>query len=86
MMTGHILEVRPLSRHRWIVRYHGDVTPLSTHATLSEARQAAVNHARQFGESTIYVYELDRDQHIERIDPDFDAPTPVDVKGRHVEP
>ena len=68
------------------MRYHGDVTPLSTHSTLSEAGQAAVNHARQFGESTIYVYELDRGQHIEHIDPDFDAPTPTDVKGPHVEP
>jgi hypothetical protein len=54
-MTGHILEVLPLSRQRWIVRYEADATPLSEHPTLAEARAAAINHARQFGESTIRV-------------------------------
>lgn len=85
-MTGHRLEIQPLSRHRWIVRYARDVTPLSEHATLTEARQAAVNHARQFGEPTIHVHELDGEEHDEFVDPDFVAPTPADVKGPHVEP
>ena len=26
-MTGQHLEIVPLSRHRWVVRYEGDVTP-----------------------------------------------------------
>lgn len=52
-MTQHHLEILPLSRHRWIVRYEGDSTPLSEHPTLTEARAEARNHARQFGESTI---------------------------------
>lgn len=85
-MTGHRLEIQPLSRHLWIVRYAGDVTPLSEHATLTEARQAAVNHARQFGEPTIHVHELDGEEHDEFVDPDFVAPTPAEVKGPHVEP
>lgn len=85
-MTGHHLEIRPLSRHRWIVYYEGDVTPLSEHPTLAEARPAAINHARQFGEPTIHVHELDGGEHDERVDPDFTAPTPRDVKGPHVEP
>jgi hypothetical protein len=85
-MTGHHLEILPRSRHRWIVRYEGDVTPLSEHPTLSEARAAAINHARQFGEPTIHVHELDGELHEEHVDPDFRAPTPADVKGKTVEP
>jgi hypothetical protein len=58
-MTGHYLEIVPLSRHRWVVRYEGDVTPLSEHATQTDARVEARHHARQFGEPMIYVHELD---------------------------
>jgi len=85
-VTGHHLEVLPLSRHRWVVRYEGDVTPLSEHATLAEARAEARNHARQFGEPVIHLHELDGECHTEQIDPDFRAPTPADVKGPRVEP
>ena len=85
-MTGHRLEIKPLSRHRWIVRYAGDLTPLSEHPTLTQARHAAINHARHFGEPWIHVYELDGEEHDESVDPDFRAPTPADVKGPHVEP
>jgi hypothetical protein len=85
-MTGHSLEVLPLSRQRWIVRYEADATSLSEHPTLAEARAAAINHARQFGESTIHVRGLDGDQHVEVVEPDSRAPTPADVKGPHVEP
>jgi hypothetical protein len=69
-----------------VVRYEGDVTPLSEHSTLTEARVAALNHARQFGEPTIHVHELDGDQHDEEVEPDYVAPTPGDVKGPHLEP
>jgi hypothetical protein len=85
-MTRHRLEVRPLSRHHWIVRYEGDSVPLSRHRTLSDARQGAVSHARQFGESVIHVYELDDEEHDEFVEPDYSAPAPADVKGPHVEP
>jgi hypothetical protein len=85
-VTGHHLEIQPLSRHRWVVRYEGDVTPLSEHATLAEARVDAHNHARQFGEPVIHVHELDGDCHTEHVHPDFMAPTPRDVKGPKVEP
>ncbi|MEN3283266.1 MAG: hypothetical protein V7607_4406 [Solirubrobacteraceae bacterium] len=85
-VTGHLLEILPLSRHRWIVRYAGDPTPLVEQPTLTDARAEARNWARQFGESTILVHELDGEAHVEEIDPDFDAPTPRDVKGPHVEP
>jgi hypothetical protein len=85
-MTGHHLEILPLSRHRWIVRYEGDVTPLAEHATLADARVEAINHARQFGEPLIHVHELDGGSHTETVDPDFPAPTPADVKGPVVEP
>lgn len=47
---------------------------------------AAFNHARQFGESIIHVNELDGEHHYERVEPDFRAPAPADVKGGHVEP
>jgi hypothetical protein len=85
-MTGHHLEVLPLSRHRWVVRYEGDVTPLSEHATQADATADARNHARQFGETLIHVHELDGGRHEVEVDPDFDAPTPRDVKGPKVEP
>ena len=85
-MTQHHLEVVPISRHRWLVRYEGDPTPLSEHPTQTEARAEARNHARQFGEPIIHVYEIDSGCHTEEIDPDFRAPTPRDVKGPKVEP
>jgi hypothetical protein len=85
-MTGHHLEILPMSRHRWVVRYEGDVTPLSEHETQADARVEAHHHARQFGESVIHVHELDGDWHTEEIEPDFRAPTPKDVKGPKVEP
>jgi hypothetical protein len=85
-MTGHRLEIRPLSRHRWIVRYEGDTVSLSEHPTLADARADARNWARQFGEPEIVVHELDGECHVESIDPDFRAPTPRDVKGPVVEP
>jgi hypothetical protein len=85
-VTGHHLEVLPQSRHHWVVRYEGDVTPLSEHPTQAEARAAALNWARQFGEVAIHVHELDGERHTQAVDPDFRAPTPADVKGRVVEP
>jgi hypothetical protein len=85
-VTGHRLEIVPLARHRWIVRYEGDVTPLSEHPTLAEARVEARNWARQFGERAILVHELDGECHVEHVDPDFRAPTPADVKGPVAEP
>ena len=85
-MTGHRLEILPLSRHRWIVRYEGDSVSLSEHATLADARADARNWARQFGEPAILVHELDGETHVESVDPDFRAPTPADVKGPVAEP
>jgi hypothetical protein len=85
-VTGHKLEVLPLSRHRWIVRYAGDVTPLSEHETQTDAVAEARNHARQFGEPVILVHELDGGCHSVYVDPEFRAPTPADVKGPVVEP
>jgi hypothetical protein len=85
-MTGHHLEILPLSRHRWVVRYEGDPTPLSEHETQEDARAEARNWARQFGEPEVHVHELDGGFHTEFIDPDFRAPTPADVKGPKVEP
>ena len=84
-MTGHRLEIVPLSSHRWILRYEGDTVSLSEHATLADARPDARNWARQFGEPAIVVHELDGESHIETVDPDFRAPTPADVKGPVVE-
>jgi hypothetical protein len=85
-MTGRRLEIVPLSRHRWIVRYEGDTVSLSEHRTQADARADARNWARQFGEPAIVVHELDGELHVERVDPDFRAPTPADVKGPVVEP
>ncbi|MEA2363887.1 MAG: hypothetical protein QOD71_3032 [Thermoleophilaceae bacterium] len=85
-MTGHHLEILPLSRHRWVVRYEGDPTPLSEHPTQTEAKAAARNHARQFGERVLYVHELDGDLHTEYVEPDYRAPTPADVKGPTAQP
>ena len=85
-MTGHHLEIRPLSRHHWVVRYEGDVTPLSEHPTRTEARAEARNYARQFGEPVIHIHGLDGKCDTEHIEPDFRAPTPADVKGPKAEP
>jgi hypothetical protein len=85
-MTGHRLEILPLSRHRWIVRYEGDTVSLSEQPTLADARADARNWARQFGEPAILVHELDGESHVEHVDPDFRAPTPADVKGPVAEP
>jgi hypothetical protein len=85
-MTGHPLEVLPLSRHRWVVRYEGDPTPITEHPTQAEAKAAARLHAMQFGERQIHVHELDGEVHIEGVEPQFRAPTPADVKGPTAEP
>jgi hypothetical protein len=85
-MTGHHLEIVPLSRHRWIVRYEGDAGTLSEHTTQTEAVAEARNWARQFGEPLIHVHELDGGSHTVAVDPDFTAPTPSDVKGPVVKP
>ena len=85
-MTGHHLELVPLSRHRWVVRYEGDVTPLSEHDTQTDARVAARNWARHFGEPAIHVHELGGGCHTESVDAEFRAPTAADVKGPVVEP
>jgi hypothetical protein len=86
-MTDHHLEVVPLSRHRWVVRYEGDVTPLAELPTQTDAVAEARNHARQFGEPLIHVHELDGGRHEVEVDPDFPAPTVRDVKaGPKVEP
>jgi hypothetical protein len=85
-MTGHRLEIMPLSRHHWVVRYEGDPTPLAEQPTLTDARAEARNWARQFGEPIIVVHELDGEVHEEYIDADFKAPTPADVKGPVAEP
>jgi hypothetical protein len=85
-MTGHHLEVVPLSRHRWVVRYEGDVTPLSEHPTQTDAIAEAYSWARQFGEPAVHVHELDGEFRTLAVDPDHRAPTPADVKGPVVEP
>lgn len=85
-MTGHHLEVRPLSRQRWVVAYEGDPTPVSESHTMTDALAEARLHAKQFGETVIHVHELDGETHLEHVEPDFRAPTAADVKGPHVEP
>lgn len=85
-MSARHLEIRPISRQHWIVGYEGDVTPLSEHPTLSDARAAAINHARQFGVTKLHVHELDGERHVEHITPDFAAPRPADVLRRTAEP
>jgi hypothetical protein len=85
-MTEHHLEVRPRSRHDWLVSYEGDPTPLSEHATQTEAVAAARNWARQFGERVIHVHELDAEIRTVAVEPDFRAPSAADVKGPSVEP
>ena len=62
------------------------MTPLSEHPTQADAVAEARNWARQFGEPAIHVHELDGGCHTVRVDPDFPAPTPADVKGPVVEP
>ncbi|MGH2744435.1 MAG: hypothetical protein ACRDN8_18540 [Thermoleophilaceae bacterium] len=85
-MTQHHLEILPLSRHRWVVRYEGDPVPLSEHFTLTDAWAEARSHAREFGEPVIHVHELDGECHTEEVEPEFRAPTPADVKGPVLEP
>jgi hypothetical protein len=49
-MTGHQLEIPPLSREHWVMRYTGDVTPLSERRTLAKARAPAINQTKPGGE------------------------------------
>jgi hypothetical protein len=64
-MSSRHLEIVPLARHRWVVRYEGDPVPLSEHQTLTDARAEARNWALQFGDDAIHVHELDGDCHTE---------------------
>ncbi|MDQ6775401.1 MAG: hypothetical protein M3071_04075 [Actinomycetota bacterium] len=57
------------------MRYEGDPTPLTETATQADARGEARNWARQYGEPTIHVHELDGECHTEHVEPDFRAPT-----------
>lgn len=75
------LEIMHAPGGSWQVRYEDDATPLSEHGTLAEAETEAVAHARQFGVNVIHVYELDDEQRIIEVEPDFPAPTERDVKG-----
>jgi hypothetical protein len=85
-MTGHHLEVLPVSGERWVIRYEGDPTPLGQHRTLDDALADARTFARSFGEPLIHVHERDGFCHTVEVEPEFRAPTPADVKGPHVEP
>jgi hypothetical protein len=84
-VSGHRLEIHPLARHHWVVRYEDDVTALTAHPTLLEAREAASNRARQSGDSTIRVYGLDGRQRVESVDPNYRSPTAADAKGPSIE-
>jgi hypothetical protein len=55
-MTQHHLEILPLSRHRWVVRYEGDPAPIAEAATQADAVAEARNWARLFGEPLIHVH------------------------------
>ncbi|HEY4427695.1 MAG TPA: DUF2188 domain-containing protein [Solirubrobacteraceae bacterium] len=85
-MTGHHLEIRPLSKQHWVFGYEGDPTPLSETPTLEEALAEARIHAKEFGESVLHVHHLDGRVEETLVEPERRAPTPADVKGPHVEP
>lgn len=85
-MTGHHLEVLPLSAERWIVRYEDDPTPLAEVPHRIDAEDEAILHARNFGEPLIHVMGLDGVWEHIAVEPDFAAPTSRDVPGPHVEP
>lgn len=55
---------------RWVVRYEGDPTPLSTHETKDDAIAEAQNHGREFPEPIIKVHDLDGEVHTLIIEPD----------------
>jgi hypothetical protein len=75
-MAERPLEIFPESRHHWVVRYEGDATPLSEHATQSDADAEALNRARQFGVAAIHIHDLHGEHSIRFVEPDFPAPTP----------
>jgi hypothetical protein len=85
-VTGHHLEVLPLSRNRWVVRYEGDPTPIADTSSRADALAEARLHARNFGERLIHVHGLDGSCQTAEVEPEFPAATPADVKGPHVEP
>jgi hypothetical protein len=85
-VTGHHLEVLPLSKQHWVVRYEGDATPLSERPTLEEALAEARIHAKEFGEPVIHVHGLNGSVRLAQVEPEHRAPTPADVKGPRVEP
>jgi 2-polyprenyl-6-methoxyphenol hydroxylase-like FAD-dependent oxidoreductase len=78
-MAGHPIEVLPVSRHRWVVRFAGDPTPLAEHATRADAEAEARNVARRFGERVIHVQELDGERHDIHVPPNDRAPPAAHV-------
>jgi hypothetical protein len=85
-VSGHHMEVLPLSAERWIVRYEGDPTPLAQTSHRVEAIAEARLWARNFGEPLIHVHGLDGSCETVEVQPEFPAPTSADVPGPHVEP
>lgn len=79
-MPGHHLEVLPVSRHRWVVRFEGDPAPLSEHPSLSDATVAARSFARRFHEPVIRVHELDGEEHDEHVAPNEWTPAAGEIK------
>ena len=87
-MAKRRVEIRPLSRHRWVVRLEDDPTPLAEAPTLTEARAEARNQARLMGIPSIVVYELDGECHTEYVSLGYRTPSvaEVDPRFRKAEP
>ena len=68
------IEVLPVDKRKWAVQYEGDPTPLATFDTKEDAIAEARNHAREFPEPIIRVYDKDAEVHTMIIDPDHPGP------------
>jgi hypothetical protein len=79
-MSDRHLEVVPVSRHHWVVRFEGDPTPLAEEATLTDATAAARNLARRFHGTAIHIHELDGEVRTLDVPPIAWTPEPAEIK------
>ena len=70
------IEVVAVEDERWLVRYEGDPTPLSEHATRDDPIADARNHAREFPEPILHVRGKDGEVETQIVEPDHSGPAP----------
>ncbi|MEA2321036.1 MAG: hypothetical protein QOD81_886 [Solirubrobacteraceae bacterium] len=72
----------PVGESGWIVAYENDPAPIGRHETREQAEIDAREHAREFGQAEIIVYNRDGETTYQQFDPEnWNAPTVRDIGG-----